>query len=247
MRNIKMVVAYDGTRFAGFQRQAGNILTIQGILEESIAQIIKEQVSLIGAGRTDAGVHAKGQMVNFHTTHHLETEKIIKALNSILPEDILIREVSEAAPGFHARYSAKSKMYSYRIHHAQLRPLFNRRFVYHYRHCLDPRPMQDAAVMLLGSHDFRSFQATGSSVKTTVRFVHSVDLSVCGPELIFTINANGFLYHMVRNIVGTLLLVGNGRITPDEFGHILRAGDRTLAGATAPAKGLCLEEVFYEE
>ncbi|HYH04548.1 MAG TPA: tRNA pseudouridine(38-40) synthase TruA [Bacillota bacterium] len=244
-RNLKLTVAYEGTHYAGFQKQAGNILTIQETLENAVKRITGEEVKLTGAGRTDSGVHARGQVVNFLTQAKLETEQWMKALNAVLPEDIAITGAVEVEPTFHARFSAKAKTYSYRIHTGKTRPVFNRNFVYFYRYQLDGEKMRKAAEQLIGRFDFRSFQAAGSSVKTTVRTVHFCRLSRVGTELVFEINADGFLYHMVRNIVGTLILVGNGKLSESEFSEILRKEDRSFAGPTAPALGLCLEEVIY--
>lgn len=246
-RNIKMVVAYEGTHYAGFQRQASGVKTIQGVLEEAIAKITGSMVNVTGAGRTDAGVHALGQVVHFHSETRLETSQLLKALNAVLPRDIVIREVSEVPDEFHARYSAVSKTYSYRIWNDPIRPVFHREWLYHYKYPLDLAAMREAADFLLGQHDFKSFQASGSGVKTTVRTVHFCELTAEGPEIVLRINADGFLYHMVRNIVGTLILVGSGRLSPSGFKEVLAACDRIAAGPTAPAGGLCLEEVFYPE
>lgn len=244
LRNIKMVVAYEGTNYAGFQRQL-NGPTIQGIMEDRLSVILNSEIALNGAGRTDSGVHANGQIVNFKTTNRLETIKIQKALNSLLPEDIIIRSVEEKPLDFHARYSAKNKTYSYTIYNDQIRPLFNRKFVYHYRHQLDPEKMKQAADLLLGRHDFKSFQAAGSTVVNTTRTIRFIHLNQHGSLIKIIINADGFLYHMVRNIVGSLILVGNGKLSVEGFKNLIEKKDRTLAGPTAPAKGLCLEEVFY--
>lgn len=244
-RNLKMVVAYEGTRFAGFQRQTNGLSTIQGELETAIFKITGETVNLTGAGRTDAGVHAKGQVVNFYSTTQIGEAKLLSALNAVLPKDIAIQSISEVPQDFHSRYSAIGKIYSYHIYQNEIRPLFNRNWVYHYRYPLKLDAMQDAVRFLEGTHDFASFQAAGSAVKTTVRTVQMCDLMQDGPEIIMKIKADGFLYHMVRNIVGTLLWVGSGKITPARFKVILEAADRKMAGPTAPACGLCLDEVIY--
>jgi tRNA pseudouridine38-40 synthase len=242
--NLKLIVAYEGTRYAGFQRQ-NNGFTVQAVLEEAICKLTGETVKIIAAGRTDAGVHARGQVVNFHSRTGLPSIQIQKALNHFLPEDVLVLAVNDMLPDFHARFSAKSKTYSYRIYHSELRPVFERNFVYHYRFPLDIDRMREAARFLTGSKDFRSFQATGSSVKNTIKTVHFCEVTQQDYEIRIEINADGFLYHMVRNIAGTLVLVGNGRMTVADFKTILEAKDRSMAGPTAPAQGLCLEEVFY--
>ncbi|MGE5604296.1 MAG: tRNA pseudouridine(38-40) synthase TruA, partial [Bacteroidota bacterium] len=199
----------------------------------------------IGAGRTDAGVHARGQVVNFKIENQMPVAKIHKALNSLLPEDILVKSIAETGLEFHARYSAQSKTYSYSIYNDQIRPLFERAFVYYYRHQLDLDKMRSAIGLLLGKHDFKSFQAAGSTVNNTIRTIRFCRLEQKGPLIKLTINADGFLYHMVRNIVGSLILVGNDKLSIEEFKVIFEKRDRTIAGPTAPAKGLCLEEVFY--
>ncbi len=244
-RNIKMVIAYDGSEYAGFQRQRVGLNTIQGTLEARIAKLTGENVTITGAGRTDAGVHARGQVVNFFTESTLSSSAFLKALNALLPDDIVILETAEVEADFHARYRAKAKTYSYTVYNHQIRPVFERPFVYWYRYPLDWQEMVQAAQVIVGTHDFKSFQASGSAVKTTERTVHSCDITQSGPMIRMTINADGFLYHMVRNIMGTLLLVGTKRVTLAEFQAVIAAKDRKAAGPTAPACGLCLDEVFY--
>lgn len=244
LRNLKMIVAYEGTRYAGFQRQK-NAQTIQEILETGLSRLTQETIIITGAARTDSGVHAKGQVINFLTNSNIPNEHLQKGLNSILPDDILIVSTTEVPHEFHARYSTTAKTYVYRIHNHELRPLFNRNFTYHYKYPLNLETMRSAAGMITGEKDFRSFQAAGSVIKTTVRHIHYCIVKQIGFEICIEINANGFLYHMVRNIVGTLLLVGNGRLSVEQFQEILEIKDRKNAGPTAPARGLCLEEVFY--
>ncbi len=239
-----MVLAYEGTNYAGFQRQI-NGPTIQGILEDNLSQILNSKITTIGAGRTDAGVHALGQVVNFKTENQMPVAKIHKALNSLLPEDILIKSVNEMDLEFHARYSAKNKTYSYLIYNDKLRPLFERDFVYYYQRQLDLSKMKQAISLLIGEHDFKCFQAAGSTVLNTIRTIHFCRLERNGPLIKLTINADGFLYHMVRNIIGSLILVGNDKSSIGQFKTILEEQNRRIAGPTAPAKGLCLEEVFY--
>ncbi|MCL6589127.1 MAG: tRNA pseudouridine(38-40) synthase TruA [Firmicutes bacterium] len=245
-RNLKMIVAYEGTNYAGFQRQKNGILTIQGVLEEAIAKFSGETVRVIGAGRTDAGVHAQGQAVNFLLNNRLPLDQIQRAVNHFLPADILVKSIAEVGPDFHARRSAFSKTYSYRIFNSKLRPLFERNFVYHYQYQLDLEPMETALTLLLGKHDFRSFQAAGSAVKTTVRTINYCKIISTPPEIKIIINADGFLYHMARNIVGALLLVGSNRISLGKFVQIFEGASRSAAVPTAPAQGLCLEEVIYQ-
>lgn len=246
-RNLKMVLGYEGTRYAGFQRQATGILTIQGELEEALSRLTNETITIHAAGRTDAGVHARGQVVNFHTQSQMPCSKLQQALNSLLPTDILIQKVAEVPLVFHARYSVQHKTYSYRLVHGGLRPLFKRNFVYYYRHELKVELMQQAAELLVGTQDFATFQAAGSMVKTTIRTINFCKLVAEEAELLLTINANGFLYHMVRNIVGTLILVGSQRLSITDFKAALAKKDRSSAGPTAPAAGLCLEAVYYKK
>jgi tRNA pseudouridine38-40 synthase len=245
--NLKLVIAYEGTRYAGFQKQAGQAVpTIQATLETAVLKISGETVKLIGAGRTDSGVHARGQVVNFHTRSKLTAAQWLKALNATLPQDLLVCAATDVGLDFHAQFDAKSKTYRYQIHNDQLRPVFDRNFVYFYKQrLLDCKIMQQAAELLVGEHDFRSFQAAGSAVTSTIRTINSCRLSRSGSKITLTINANGFLYHMVRNIVGTIILVGNSCISVSQFQQIISAADRSLAGPTAPALGLCLEKVFY--
>jgi tRNA pseudouridine38-40 synthase len=245
LRNWKITLAYEGTRYAGFQKQAGSILTIQSVLETAIQTITGEIPKVTAAGRTDAGVHARGQVVNFFSEAKLQPKQWLNALNALLPADLAAYTVIEVAPDFDARFSAKSKTYSYRIHTERVRPVFTRNFVYYHKHLLDGEIMSRMVEHLIGTYDFRSFQAAGSAVKSTVRTVNFCRLQRVGPEIRIEINADGFLYHMVRNIIGTLILAGCGKLTADDFQKIIDAKDRNLAGPTAPAQGLCLEEVFY--
>ena len=243
-RNVKLVVAYEGTRYAGFQKQ-NNGLTVQAVLEEAATKLTGETIKIVAAGRTDAGVHARGQVVNFHSRTRLPVTRIQKALNHFLPEDVLVVAADDAPDDFHARFSAKAKTYSYRIYNSEQRPVFERNFVCHYRFPLQIERMREAAGLLVGTKDFRSFQATGTMVKSTVKTVQFCTLHNHNSEIRIEINADGFLYHMVRNIVGTLIFVGNGRLSVNDFKQIVEAGDRSMAGPTAPATGLCLDEVFY--
>jgi tRNA pseudouridine38-40 synthase len=245
LRNWKITLAYEGTRYAGFQKQAGSLPTVQSVLETVIHTITGETPKLTGAGRTDAGVHARGQVVNFFSGAKLQPEQWFNALNALLPADLAVNAVIEVAPDFNARFSAKAKTYTYRIHTGRIRPVFTRNFVYYYKHHLNGEIMSRAAEHLVGTYDFRSFQAAGSAVKSSVRTVNFCRLEQVGPEIRIEISADGFLYHMVRNIAGTLILAGCGKLTPDDIPRIIAAQDRNCAGPTAPAQGLCLEEVFY--
>ena len=243
-RKLKLVVGYEGTAYAGFQVQ-NNGPTVQGELQAVIEHITGEKVTIYGAGRTDAGVHARGQVVHFQTHALLGVEKFQKAMNALLPADIIVNSIIEAPMEFHARYSAQSKTYSYRIYNAEERPLFERNFVYHYKPVLKTEKISEAIPFLIGEKDFKSFEASGSSVLNTIRTVNFCKIDSQGPLIILTINANGFLYHMVRNIVGTLILVGREKLDSLAMERIISAKDRSMAGPTAPAVGLCLEEVIY--
>jgi tRNA pseudouridine38-40 synthase len=239
-----MVVAYEGTAYAGFQLQK-NGPTIQAEIEKAIMKVTGEPIHIVGAGRTDAGVHAWGQTVNFKSATKIPFLKFQKALNSVLPRDIVIRLVTEATPDFHAQHSAISKTYIYRFYHSSQRPLFERNFVYYYPYPLQIDKMNKVLPYIIGEHDFKSFQASGSLIQTTIRKVNHCSLDVTEVEIRLIINANGFLYHMVRNIAGTLIQIGRGEINGEDFQKIIEAKDRKLAGPTAPAHGLCLQEVIY--
>jgi tRNA pseudouridine38-40 synthase len=244
IKNLKMIIAYEGTAYAGFQIQK-NGPTIQAELETAIGRITGEKIHIHGAGRTDAGVHAKGQVVHFPTQSNHSNEKFKKAMNSLLPADIIVKNVYEVPMEFHAQYSARNKTYCYRIYNSEERPVFERNFVYYYRFDLNILKMHEAIPYLIGEKDFKSFQASGSPVLDTIRIVNFCNLESNGPLITFTINANGFLYHMVRNIVGTLILIGREKLEPSAMEKIILAKDRGVAGPTAPAIGLCLEEVMY--
>lgn len=245
MRNIRCVVEYDGTDFFGFQRQPGRE-TIQGCLERAVATLTGEQVTVHGAGRTDAGVHAEGQVVNFFTTSRIPIERWPYALNSCLPGAIVVKAADHVSADFHARKSAVAKTYRYTIWNAPFPSALWGRFSYHVALPLDVAAMREAAALLVGRHDFAAFQAAGSTpVRSTVRHLQRLEIVRDGPRIDVVAKADGFLYHMVRNIVGTLLLVGGGRRTPEWVGEVLTSRRRELAGPTAPAHGLCLLLVEY--
>jgi len=243
VKNIKLTLAYDGTNYHGFQIQQ-NAVTIQEELEKAIETIFSQAVRVTAAGRTDAGVHALGQVVNFYVDTKIPCERIPYALNSVLPPDIVVTNAEEVAADFHARYSAKSKVYRYTVDHAPFPRVLTRHFAYHLPYRLDLNLMQKAASTLLGQKDFRSFMASGSSVKSTVRTLFTLDLTDHDDYLTITIEADGFLYNMVRIITGTLLEVGQGKrhydLTP-----VLEARNRNVAGWTVPAHGLVMQEVKY--
>lgn len=246
-RNIKLTVAYDGTDYYGFQHQNDpNLPTIQSCLEEAIALITKTPHRINGSGRTDAGVHALGQVVNFYTDATIPTDRFVPALNSVLPRDIVVVDAEEVPLEFHARFSAKRKTYRYWIDTGRVPHVLRRRYSHFVSTPLDLERIKEAAQRLVGEHDFASFQASGSSVKTTVRRIYRLDVTASDEGLItIEAEANGFLYNMVRIIVGTLLEVGRGKLQPEDIDTILAAKDRRAAGPTAPPQGLCLMRVEY--
>ncbi|MBQ9141931.1 MAG: tRNA pseudouridine(38-40) synthase TruA [Lachnospiraceae bacterium] len=245
MRNIRMKVTYEGTRYQGWQKQEASENTIQGKLERLISRMCEEEISIQGSGRTDAGVHALGQVINFHTNSPMRTEEMISYMNHYLPEDIAVVEVTEAAERFHSRLNARGKRYSYRVWNSAVPNVFYRRYAYTVEEGLDVKRMQAAAAQLLGEHDFKSFTSAKKGKKSTVRRIDRIDIKKEGDLLTFTFEGNGFLYHMIRILVGTLLEVGKGERTADSMSQLIAAKNRELAGVLVPGKGLVLEEVFY--
>lgn len=245
MRNIKLLIEYDGTNYLGWQVQAKG-LTIQGMIEEKLELLTGESVRLIGSGRTDAGAHAFGQVAHFKVQNRMDAGTIQKAINSLLPPDIVIKKVEEVDENFHARKQARSKVYEYRILNRDVRSAIGRGYVWHIPQKLDFKAMEQATRHLLGEHDFSSFRSTGTPTKTAVRKVFRAEWKRGRDGLIrFEIEASGFLKQMVRAIVGTLVEVGRGKISSEEFQRILESKDRKEAGPTAPAQGLFLKKVNY--
>ena len=244
MRNIRLDICYDGTRYRGWQRLANTDQTIQGKLETALSRILGENIEISGSGRTDAGVHAKGQVANFHTQSNMPCPEMLAQLRKYLPEDIGILGVKDCADRFHARLNAKEKTYCYRIWNSESPCVFGRRYVYQLPEKLDLSAMREAADLLLGEHDFSAFCGNPKMKKSTVRFIRSIELRRCGEELRIYYTGNGFLQNMVRILTGTLIEVGRGERSaasiPELFGL-----KRSEAGFLAPAQGLCLEEVFY--
>jgi len=246
IKNFKITIEYDGTGYHGWQRQK-NDRTIQGELEKAILAITAQKVSLTGSGRTDAGVHAYGQVANFQCKTDLGAQELLGGLNSLTADDIVIHRCEEVAAAFHARYDAKSKTYVYKLLNRPNPAAIGRHYVWHIRKKLDLAAMRTASAHLIGRHDFKAFEGAGSPRSHTTRNVFKANLVDEGNGyLAFEIEADGFLRFMVRNIVGTLVKVGLGKISPDEFKRILESRDRDQAGATAPAQGLFLVEVTYE-
>jgi tRNA pseudouridine38-40 synthase len=244
MRTLKLVLEYDGFDYCGWQVQ-DDALTIQGVIEAALAKILGEPVRVNGAGRTDAKVHALGQVASFRCPSDIPTTALQRALNSLLPRDVVVCEVQNVPADFHARFSALGKVYAYRILHRPVRAPLRLRYAWHIPQPLDVQAVALAGACLQGTHDFTSFQATGSEVKTTERTLTELTVTHEGDEIVISCTANGFLRHMVRNIVGTLVEVGRGARLPADIKRILNGRDRRLAGATAPPQGLYLVQVLY--
>lgn len=244
MRNIRLDISYDGTRYQGWQRLGGEEDTIQGKIEAALSRILAEPIRISGSGRTDAGAHAKGQVANFHCSSTMSGQEILSQLRRYLPGDIGIESCQEAGERFHARLNARSKTYCYRVWNSDAPCVFERRYVYGMPEKLDLEAMRCAAHHLLGEHDFAAFCTGAGKKKSTVRTVTELNIERIGHEVRFTVSGDGFLYNMVRIMVGTLLEVGTGKRTPDSV-KTLFTGKRAQAGFLPPAKGLCLEEVQY--
>lgn len=245
MRRILLVIQYDGTDYHGFQRQEARLRTVQGELEAGLERVLSEEVTVAGAGRTDARVHAIGQVATFDTSRPIPVENVAGALNSTLPMDVAVVSAEEVELSFHPRRDARGKQYCYRILNRKLPSPFINRYAWQVREPLDEARMQAAAEILVGEHDFAAFCASGSAVKTTMRKLHRVDVSREGDTVEVRIEGNGFLYMMVRIIVGTLVEVGAGRMPAERVAEILAGCDRRAAARTAPPQGLTLIEVSY--
>lgn len=245
MRNIRLLLQYEGTRYQGWQRQTSSENTIQGKLEQLLSKMCNEPIEVMGSGRTDAGVHALGQVANFHTTSTMSAEEMLSYINEYLPQDIAVLQVTEAAPRFHSRLNACGKRYCYRVINSAIPNVFWRRYALEVPLKLDVEAMEKAASYLSGEHDFKAFTSAQKGKKSTVRRIDKIDIAREGDRLTFTFEGNGFLHHMVRILVGTLLEVGMGKRKPEEMTEILASGSREKAGALVPAKGLTLMEVFY--
>lgn len=244
MRNLRLDICYDGTRFRGWQRLPGVDNTVQGKLEQTLSRILGEEIEISGSGRTDAGAHALHQIANFHCRSDMPCGEILSQLRRYLPEDIGIYSCEEAAQRFHARLNAATKTYCYRIWNSEEPCVFDRRFVCVDPRCMDIEKMRTAARYFIGEHDFSAFCANKSKKKSTVRTIFAIDISRVGQEIRFTFTGNGFLYHMVRILVGTLVEIGTGQRDADSAGQLFGA-DRSEAGALMSASGLCLMEVTY--
>ena len=244
MRNLRLDICYEGTRYRGWQRLSNTDNTIQAKLETALSRILGEEIQVSASGRTDAGTHAKGQVVSFHCESQMSCEEILLQLRRYLPEDIGIYSCKNASPRFHARLNAKTKTYCYRVWNSTAPCVFERQFVYIDPRMVDLEEMKRAAAHFLGEHDFAAFCANKNMKKSTIRYIHSLDILRKGNEIVFTVIGNGFLHHMVRIIVGTLLEVGRGERDADSIPSLF-TGNRADTGELIPACGLCLMEVEY--
>ena len=244
MRNLRLEMCYDGSRYRGWQRLPGAENTIQGKLEQTLTRILGEKIEVSGSGRTDAGVHAMGQVASFHCENPMPAEEILKQLRRYLPEDIGIYSCKEAAPRFHARLNARGKTYCYRIWNSEAPCVFQRRYVACFPERLDVEAMNRAGALLMGRHDFSAFCGNPKMKKSTVRELTALTVTRQGEKIVLRFTGNGFLYNMVRILTGTLVEVGRQQRSPESVTELFGA-KRAQAGFLAPAQGLCLEEVVY--
>jgi len=245
LSNYRLTLCYDGTRWKGWQKQGNTEHTIQGKLETLLSRLLDQPVEAAGSGRTDAGTHAAMQVASFRAKTKLSPEEILSGLRQYLPADIGALSLEEAPPRFHARLSCVGKTYVYRIWNSPVPNVFERNYLYFLDEPLDLSAMGRAAAALTGTHDYRAFCSLKRYKKSTVRTVEEIRIEALGPELRLTFSGDGFLYHMVRILTGTLLAVGRGELKPEDMADILASRDRTRAGETVPACGLCLTEVRY--
>ena len=243
-RVLRVVVAYDGTDFSGWQRQPGR-RTVQGCLEDGLRELLGEEAFVRGAGRTDAGVHADGQVASFSLASRIPPHGLLRGLNSILPVDVALLDVAEAAPDFDARFSARGKVYRYTVWNHMVRSPRHARTTWHVRRALDMTAIREAAAALVGEHDFRAFRAADCERRTTRRIIRRLDVDRQGAILSLDVEATAFLKNMVRILVGTLVDVGRGTLPPEAIARMLETGDRAAGGMTAPPQGLTLLRVIY--
>ena len=245
MKNYKITVQYDGTKYKGWQVQKSTDMTIQGKIQSVLKQLVGEDVEVIGSGRTDAGVHAHGQVANFHIKEGFTTQELLEYLNHYLPMDIAVISLEEVEERFHSRYNAVEKTYVYRIHNSNISNVFERKYVYDYPQELDIERMKEASQYLVGTHDFTSFCGNKKMKKSMVRTIFSIKIEKIGNEIRLTFTGDGFLQNMIRIITGTLIEVGSKQKEPIEVQQILEKRNRAFAGYTAPPQGLALERVNY--
>lgn len=245
MRNIKMTITYDGSKYKGWQKQKENDLTIQGKIEAVLSKMAGEVIQVVGCGRTDSGVHAENFIANFHTKCALSINEMLDYLYEYLPEDIVVKSMENVAERFHARYNVKSKTYVYRINNNKFRDVFNRKYTYHLAEKLNLLDMKSASEGLIGSHDFQSFTNARKSEKSTIRTINYINIIERNGLVEIEVNGNGFLWNMVRVIAGTLIEIGKGNLKPTDIERILNEKKRWEAGPLAQAKGLCLRDVQF--
>lgn len=245
MKNYKITIQYDGTRYKGWQVQKSTDMTIQGKIQDVLTTMTGQPVEVIGSGRTDAGVHAFGQVANFHIPEHFNPQEVLDYLNHYLPMDIAVTDIEEVDERFHARFNAVSKTYMYRIHRSRIPNVFERKYMYTYTEPLDIEKMREAAGYMIGTHDFMSFCGNKKMKKSTVRTVTAIDIMEKDHELQISYTGDGFLQTMIRIMTGTLIEVGNGTKKATDIPAILESKDRKNAGYTAPAEGLILKQVVY--
>ena len=244
MRNLKLTLAYDGTEFHGWQIQP-QLRTVQGELGQALQKLFNHEVNITGSGRTDAGVHAHGQVANVQTIRSMDTDAVLRGANALLPDEIRVLSVEEVSPDFHARRSARSKTYEYHVWRNPVASPFHCRYVYACRYPLDENAMDRGTKYFLGTHDFTSFCAAATEIENRTRTIFEASWECLDPAWIFRIRGSGFLQYMVRTITGTLLEIGRGRLQPEQLLEIFEARDRRLAGPSLPPNGLHLTEVEY--
>lgn len=245
MRNIKMIIEYDGSRYSGWQRLKNSDETIQGKLESVISQMLDSSIEIIGSGRTDAGVHARGQVANFQTKSNMSAKEMLKYMNYYLPQDIVVKEVTEVPERFHSRYNVKGKKYVYYIWNHWIPSAFERKYAYHLPEKLNIGLMEEAAEKLIGTHDFIGFSSVKKTNKSTTRTIEEIKILQEENMIKFIFIGNGFLYNMVRIMMGSLVEIGSKHKAPSYIDEILESKVRSIAGQTLPPQGLFLEEVYY--
>ena len=243
-RNIMLTLSYDGTQYHGFQRQ-NKVIAVQNVLEKALEKLFGDSIELAAAGRTDAGVHAMGQVVNFFTDGVIPIENVVRAGNRLLPDDIVLLEAKEADRDFSALHSVESKIYIYKVYESEIADPFLSRFSWHINKPLNLEYMQSALKYIEGEHDFSSFRSAGGNDTSPIREIYEASCKKDGNMYIFKFWGSGFLYHMVRNIMGLMINIGLGRVDKDEVPKIMAARNRALAGKMAPANGLYLYKVYY--
>lgn len=246
VKNIKLKLEYDGANYCGWQKQKNEkFITLQGTLEKAISNITKEKIEVIGASRTDSGVHAKGYICNFFTNTKIPPENLQKVINNNLPPDIVVLSSEEASSEFHSRFCSKGKTYEYTVLNSSQPIAIGRNYIFQFKDKLNIDNMKMASRYFIGAHDFSAFKTKGSSIKTSVRTISKFEINKKGDFIKFIITGDGFLYNMVRIMVGTLIEIGLNKREPEYIKYVIKSKDRTKAGKCVPSSGLCLKEVFY--